>query len=46
MAYLQVMEYGMSPVIGNISLPLKKKEEFGRKPYSDKLSRMIDEVSN
>lgn len=45
MAYRQVAEFGMSPVIGNISLPRPKPEDATRKVYSDKLSKMIDEVS-
>lgn len=44
MAYKQVVEFGMSPAIGHISFPLKRPEEFGRKPYSKQLSKMIDEV--
>ena len=44
MAYKQVVEFGMSPAIGHVSFPLKRPEEFGRKPYSKQLSKMIDEV--
>ena len=44
MAYRQVVEYGMSPTIGHISLPRKRPTEPARRMYSDKLARMIDEV--
>ncbi|XP_064399044.1 paraplegin-like [Halichondria panicea] len=40
MAYRQVAEFGMSPVIGHISLP---PQAGGKRSYSQKLSRMIDE---
>ena len=45
LAYRQVVEYGMSPRVGHVSFPIKKREEIGRKIYSEKLSKMIDEVS-
>ena len=41
---LQIVTFGMNDRVGPISFPLKKKEDFGKKPYSDKLARMIDEV--
>ncbi len=41
MAYRQVAEFGMNPVIGHISLP---PQAGGKRSYSQKLSRMIDEV--
>ena len=44
MAYRQVVEYGMSPTIGHISLPHKRPSEPARRMYNDKLARMIDEV--
>ena len=44
LAYRQVVELGMSPVIGNVSFPLKRADEPGKKPYSQMLSKMIDEV--
>ena len=44
MAYRQVVEYGMSPVIGHISLPYKRPSDPARRMYSDKLARMIDKV--
>lgn len=43
MAYRQVTEFGMSPVIGHISLP-KQEARLRRRVYSQKLARMIDEV--
>ena len=45
MAYKQVTEFGMSRKIGHVSLPVRGSREFARTIYSDKLSRMIDEVS-
>ena len=45
MAYKQVVQFGMSPAIGHVSFPLKRREEFGKRPYSKQLSKMIDEVS-
>ena len=44
MAYRQVVEFGMSPTIGHISLPHKKPSEPTKRMYSDKLARMIDQV--
>ena len=44
MAYSQVVEFGMSPSIGHISLPRNRPSEPARRMYSDKLARMIDEV--
>ena len=44
MAYKQVADFGMSPVIGNISISRPKPENAERRMYSDKLARMIDEV--
>ena len=35
----------MNDRVGPISFPLKKNTDFAKKPYSDKLARMIDEVS-
>ena len=34
MAYKQVVQFGMSPAIGHVSFPLKRQEEFGKRPYS------------
>jgi ATP-dependent Zn protease len=44
MAYSMVCEYGMSPVIGNISMPIKGKGQGSKVIYSDKLSKEIDMV--
>ena len=44
MAYRQVVQFGMSPTIGHISLPHKKPSEPAKRMYSDKLARMIDQV--
>lgn len=44
MAYRQVTEYGMSPVIGHISLPQPESSTPRRRMYSQKLAKMIDEV--
>eukprot|EP00794_Sanderia_malayensis_P018933 gene18933-20838_t len=43
MAYQQIVTYGMNKRIGPLSFPLKKSSELSKKPYSDKLARMIDE---
>eukprot|EP00795_Rhopilema_esculentum_P001916 gene1916-16423_t len=43
MAYKQIVTFGMNSRIGPISFPLKKNTDYGKKPYSDKLARMIDE---
>ena len=45
MAYRQVVQYGMSPVIGHVSFPSMEPGEVGKRPYSKQLSKMIDEVS-
>ena len=34
----------MSPTIGNISLPVAKRNEPRKRFYSDKLASLIDEV--
>ena len=41
---LQVLELGMSPVIGHVSLPVASVTEPGKVFYSQKLSKMADEV--
>jgi len=46
LAYRQVVQFGMSPVIGHVSFPSMEPGEVGRKPYSNQLSKMIDEVSS
>ena len=44
MAYKQVVEFGMSPRVGHISLPIKGSRSYNKTLYSDKLCKMIDEV--
>ncbi|XP_065064384.1 paraplegin-like [Rhopilema esculentum] len=46
MAYKQIVTFGMNSRIGPISFPLKKNTDYGKKPYSDKLARMIDEEAS
>lgn len=47
MAYAQVKEYGMKNIVGLISFPEQEIKELGRRPYSKKLSNLIDmEVRN
>lgn len=43
MAYRQIVTFGMNDKVGKISFPVKRSSEFGKKPYSDKLARLIDE---
>ncbi|KAK3746774.1 hypothetical protein QZH41_013598, partial [Actinostola sp. cb2023] len=43
MAYRQIVTFGMNNRVGNISFPVKKSSEFGKKPYSDQLALVIDE---
>ncbi|CAH3176045.1 unnamed protein product [Porites evermanni] len=42
MAYKQVVTFGMSPRVGNISFPVMKPTEPSKKFYSDKLARLMD----
>lgn len=42
MAYAQVKEYGMCNTVGLISFPEQETKELGRRPYSKKLSNLID----
>jgi len=44
MAYLQVAEFGMSPKIGQISVPKRGSKPYSKTIYSQKLAKMIDEV--
>ncbi len=41
--YDQIRQLGMNDVIGQMSFP-KDGSEFGAKPYSKKMARIIDEV--
>lgn len=43
MAYKQVVTFGMSPRVGNISFPVLKPTEPAKKFYSDKLAKLVDE---
>jgi len=42
-AYKQVVTFGMSPRVGNISFPVIKPTEPAKKFYSDKLAKLMDE---
>lgn len=50
LAYAQIKQFGMSKTIGLISFPADKQnpqnDDFGVKPYSKRLQRMMDEVNN
>jgi len=47
MAYQQIVTFGMNERVGPISFRLKKQsEQLSRKPYSDKMARMIDEEAS
>ena len=49
LAYAQIKQYGMSKTIGLISFPADRQnpqnDDFGVKPYSKRLQRMMDEVT-
>jgi spastic paraplegia protein 7 len=48
LAYAQIKQFGMSKTIGLISFPADQQnpqnDDFGVKPYSKRLQRMMDEV--
>jgi len=44
LAYKQVVTFGMSPRVGNVSFPVRKPTELTKKFYSDKLAKLMDEV--
>ena len=44
MFVLQVVTFGMSPRVGNVSFPVRKPTELTKKFYSDKLAKLMDEV--
>lgn len=46
MAYKQIALFGMNERIGPLSFPPKRKGEYSKKPYSDKLAREIDEEAS
>ncbi|XP_071050116.1 mitochondrial inner membrane m-AAA protease component paraplegin [Onthophagus taurus] len=43
MAYAQVREFGMNSVVGLVCFPDREIKEKGRKPFSKRLSAVIDE---
>ena len=43
MAYAQVRVYGMSRAVGLISFPEEETKEIGRRPYSKRLTALMDE---
>lgn len=43
LAYKQVVTFGMSPRVGNVSFPVRKPTELTKKFYSDKLAKLMDE---
>lgn len=45
MAYAQVREFGMNDVVGLISFSEEEIKEKGRKPFSKRLSSIIDDES-
>ena len=48
LAFAQIKQFGMSKTIGLISFPADQQnpqnDDFGVKPYSKRLQRMMDEV--
>ncbi|XP_046918238.2 SPG7 matrix AAA peptidase subunit, paraplegin [Dermatophagoides farinae] len=42
LAYTKIQVYGMDPLVGNVSFDYEENK-FGRKPFSRKLARLIDE---
>lgn len=42
----QVAEFGMSPTIGHISVPIPNPGQFEMRPYSDHLTKLIDQVNS
>ena len=45
MSGFQVVTFGMSARVGNISFPVLKRTEPAKKFYSDKLAKLMDEVN-
>ncbi|XP_062511013.1 paraplegin-like [Corticium candelabrum] len=43
LAYTQIQVFGMNSRIGHISFPLSRSSDMVKKPFSQKLSKMIDE---
>ncbi|KFM66429.1 Paraplegin, partial [Stegodyphus mimosarum] len=48
MAYAQIKQYGMNDVIGPLSFPTEEETDnfVGKKPYSKRLARTMDEQAN
>lgn len=46
MAYAQVRIYGMSEAVGLISFPEEEIKEIGRRPYSKRLTALMDEEAH
>lgn len=40
----QIVTFGMNEQVGPISFPVRNRGELSKKPYSDKMARLIDEV--
>jgi spastic paraplegia protein 7 len=43
MAYAQVRVYGMSKSVGLVSFPEEESKEIGKRPYSKRLTALMDE---
>ncbi|KDR15916.1 paraplegin isoform X1 [Zootermopsis nevadensis] len=43
MAYAQVRVYGMSKLVGLVSFPEEETREIGKRPYSKRMTALIDE---
>lgn len=44
MAYAQIKQYGMNPVVGHLSFPIEDNETgIGKKPFSRRLANTMDE---
>jgi spastic paraplegia protein 7 len=46
MAYAQVRVYGMSKSVGLVSFPEEETREAGRRPYSKRLTALMDEEAH
>lgn len=42
MAYAQIKEFGMNDLVGLVCFPEQETKERGRRPYSKKMSALID----
>ncbi|XP_065832652.1 mitochondrial inner membrane m-AAA protease component paraplegin-like [Oscarella lobularis] len=43
LAYVQIQVFGMNSKVGHVSFPMKRSRDVGQKPFSQKLSKVIDE---